>query len=772
MIAHARNREPESELDLTRPTAISKLFKFEHAGKSRDEIESSRSDFDPAIRDPFKRDGEASKMFALPQGFGGYRMQLQLAGEAAMSRPFLQNPTVYSCTMAIVRAFTQVPPTALNAKTGEPISKEALAKSRLWRVLRRRPNAWHSGTKLQHYISMYHCLFGETFLFMLKGDGKQMRPVREGEYPDEIWPVRGELVQEVLDDVTKLPKLWKLVTRDGVIEYPVESVVQISAVDPYNPIRGVGPMQAAWRCASKDFQIDRYDEALIANGGSPGGVLTLQGNPGEPEIRAIRKAWNDAHSRVENTRETAVLPLGTTFQQLGFNPKDMEFSNLRVWNRDIVMGVYGVTKPIIGLTEGLNYASAREAFRVFWEVTMVPFLEFVESEIQFKLFDRLNGPESEWLYKYDLSNVASLKETLDAKVDRTVKLVQQGGQPFNVAKELAGWKIGDVPDGDQAWVPQGVQVLPEHQAAVDAANPPPEPQSPPATDAETPPMKPPPEPTQTRAQLGKSESAHLYQQAQSAHVDAWAKKLATPVRRVFRDLALYSRKRMQSLEAIHESALEKLILTRDELRVVLLLALEDWRKEMRGAVEQPLRDLFDHAASEISREIGGTPLSSSDPFGKEFLASAAERFAQGPLDTVMGVIEDKILAQLAQAPDIATTIESAVKARIGEITDDLNKFIDALPDQADRVASTEAQSVWNGVRELDMRKQGVTHSMWLTARDERVRPHHVELDGLVRPIGQVFGYNLRFPGDPQAAAEDVINCRCALVPQVNPGSNQ
>lgn len=52
---------------------------------------------------------------------------------------------------------------------------------------------------------------------------------------------------------------------------------------------------------------------------------------------------------------------------------------------------------------------------------------------------------------------------------------------------------------------------------------------------------------------------------------------------------------------------------------------------------------------------------------------------------------------------------------------------------------------------------------WHTARDNKVREAHSELDGKSVPYGQPFQSILgpiRYPGDPQATAANVVNCRC------------
>lgn len=64
---------------------------------------------------------------------------------------------------------------------------------------------------------------------------------------------------------------------------------------------------------------------------------------------------------------------------------------------------------------------------------------------------------------------------------------------------------------------------------------------------------------------------------------------------------------------------------------------------------------------------------------------------------------------------------------------------------------------------------GVTHTQWLSRRDDRVRHTHVAADGQERPVGETFRvgeFRLRFPADPidlPASWPEVANCRCSLL---------
>ncbi len=433
-------------------------------GDRRPEEAPGRDDqVSPYMRRGGESLGSATKGAYLGDSTGGshaYRWTLALGGEPDMSKPYAQHPWVYACVSAIARSASSVP-ARLQRETPngeyETVEQGPLAG------LLNRPNPLMSQRKFFRSIATSQQLYGETFLIMLRRVNGRMVPVEAVsgsgmtamiEQPEEIWPVRGDLVDAILDPETKLPREWALQTRNGMVRYPAHAVVQVAEVNPYNPLRGMGPMQAAYRTASKDFIIDRYDEALLQNGGSPGGVLSVDGPLTDADQRAIREAWNEAHSRADAHRKTAVLPQGTTYKEVGMTPQAMEHEKLRDWDRQTVLSIFGVPPVILGL-ETINYATAREQNRIFWDTTIMPYLDFLMDELQFKLISRLPGMESGLRMDFDISDVSAMREDMDSKVDRALKIYEKGHRTFAEAANLAGWDITEEElDGvDERYVP-------------------------------------------------------------------------------------------------------------------------------------------------------------------------------------------------------------------------------------------------------------------------------------------------------------------------------
>lgn len=136
--------------------------------------------------------------------------------------------------------------------------------------------------------------------------------------------------------------------------------------------------------------------------------------------------------------------------------------------------------------------------------------------------------------------------------------------------------------------------------------------------------------------------------------------------------------------------------------------------------------------------------------------------------------------RLASAIQVSETVRRDVKATLTKILEteagaSAPQIAKALRDGVDHVfqdaysrtttiARTELSSVLSAYRQGIMATNGVKRIQWVTAGDSHVRASHQALNSATTELGTPFpGSNLRWPHDPQASAEDVINCRCVAV---------
>lgn len=82
------------------------------------------------------------------------------------------------------------------------------------------------------------------------------------------------------------------------------------------------------------------------------------------------------------------------------------------------------------------------------------------------------------------------------------------------------------------------------------------------------------------------------------------------------------------------------------------------------------------------------------------------------------------------------------------------------------IAQNEANTVMNGADFFNAKKSGKTHKQWIAERDDKTREWHLLIDGTFIPIDEKFkvgGEEMRFPHDPTASPENLVNCRCTCI---------
>lgn len=103
----------------------------------------------------------------------------------------------------------------------------------------------------------------------------------------------------------------------------------------------------------------------------------------------------------------------------------------------------------------------------------------------------------------------------------------------------------------------------------------------------------------------------------------------------------------------------------------------------------------------------------------------------------------------------------------------------ALKFRAESIARTESmaalheaqqQAIQQAVDSGGVSEENIT-MIWRATNDKRTRDIHRVMDGQEVKLGEMFvdgdGNELAYPGDPNAPAETVINCRCWLEPSID-----
>lgn len=167
------------------------------------------------------------------------------------------------------------------------------------------------------------------------------------------------------------------------------------------------------------------------------------------------------------------------------------------------------------------------------------------------------------------------------------------------------------------------------------------------------------------------------------------------------------------------------------------------------------------------RRVTGRDDPPGDPYVADYLNAAGNRMVNIP-DEVYGLIVAEVERGIQEGLDVPT-----VTQRIDTILTASGS--DRWPNRARTVARTETMGAVNAgafrSAQLEAQARGdvAPFKMWIATDDTRTRPTHRAADQQRTLLSEPFvvgGADLMFPGDPRGPAQEVIQCRCTMLPIV------
>ena len=702
-------------------------------------------------------------------------VMLRLAETERLVRPFAQSGIVYACVQTRAKLLAEARPVVWESDEDE--ADEVETKDPL-RMLLRRPNALGGGLKFWRMISQHFDLAGGTFLFMTSG--KTDAPIRPGEVPGAVWPVREDHVEILLDENNR-PKTYQFDAAGKRVSFPEHAVAHLYDADPDNPMRGIGPMQAAFRVANNLFKAEAFDDALVENGGQIGGIITpLEGELTDAQAQELQESLHQEHLTPKKSGRYAVIPKGVKVEQTAFSPRDMQAKDLRVLGRNHEMMIFGVTPPLLGIVEDVNRANGSEARRVFYESHGIPTLKFLADEFEAHVLPKI-GYEGH-AFSFDVSGIAGLREDA-AAIQARVRGWIDIGRSFREAIAIEHVEIDglDEMEGvDDRYRAQGL--VPVEQDALEDED-----ELPPSPVAEAP---------VDAAFRTAREAIDAARQRRIGAVAEIEKRLAPrdraitrAIARVFKSFVKTQQEKIRAVAAQSGGVASAIVpwndfpamspstrawsealdlelprrwrevrgISQAELADLLISADKKWRDQLWGAADKQLRLTIDEAASTIASEIGASlQIDATSPAMLRYLASKELLLKEGPMSVVAEQVRHAIVEALADSSSVGT-LADRVREVLESLDDELEALADRLGTRAAMIARTETAGASNAARFEQMRTAGIAQHEWASAGDEIVRDAH-QIDGETTIIGEPFSNGMRHPHEPGAPAELVVNC--------------
>jgi HK97 family phage portal protein len=657
------------------------------------------------------------------------KLGAEIGGDDVMREPYKKSDLVYICISTTAKAISQVPIIAVE-QIGNNGRTRVLPSNNPWQAIWEHPNFMTDRYSFTESIISYLMLEGLCYILPFPPG---LNP------PDALWVIRKKFVRPIKDSKTGgllgyyyNPKgMFGDTTGanipEGSIPIDIGEMCRIFFFNPYDPLDGMAPVEAGKMNIVVDYKSAFYTSVFFDEGAQPGGILSTQQKLGDKQFTRTKEQFQSEHKGYKKAHRVAVLEQGLEYTQTGLTQKDMEFRELRKLSAERIYQTFGMKKAIISVMEDVNYATAREERKEWWEGTNLPMMNMVTSALNFTLFPS----DSTIKVKYDITTIAALKDALKDKVDTGYRLWQMGFTADEINNRL------DMGFGTEPWRKvwyQPINLMPVDSTLV------------PQIQEGNPPKF---IPGDSIRLIGDGKDLrnetiwNSFIRQTSPLEEIFSKKIS----RVFFEM----RKRI--LELLYKDTKTPKDVDEDNF-------IEDSQNLSRFS--DPLyKDAMTLGVGMIIEEIGfGISFDLMDPQAIAYLSGKSLK-----IKGIAQTVKNQIQVELTEAYEKGESID--------QIADRIRSVFDIAKNRAKTIARTEIIGASNEGRGWAINHSGFREKEWFTAMDEKVRPEHQAMHGKKIKIGDAWvfpdGTSVRHPGDYGGPPHQIINCRCIEV--VVPGSH-
>ena len=294
--------------------------------------------------------------------------------------------------------------------------------------------------------------------FLLAGNAYIEAVGPRGKPPRELWSLR--------------PDRMKVVP--GSLGYPLSYEYTVNGIKKrweMDPIRGTGPILHLkefhptddWYGLSRvdpaAYGIDRHNaasehnKALLDNGARPSGALIFEPSKGatgedakfapEEVLKKAEERLMDRHGSAKNAGRPLVLGGNVKWEDMGINPKDMDFNLGKEDAARDICTAFGVPHILI-VPGSATYNNLREAKLELWEEVTIPLIDRVLDQFNAWVAP-LFGDEKLGL-SADLDDIPALEPRRESKRKSTIELHKEGLIDDDEAREAL--QYGPRPEGE------------------------------------------------------------------------------------------------------------------------------------------------------------------------------------------------------------------------------------------------------------------------------------------------------------------------------------
>lgn len=345
----------------------------------------------------------------------------------------LRNPTVFRCVDLICGTAAMLP-LILHRETADGDLERAKSHP-LYRVLRRRPNAWQTPFEFKG-LMQYRALVEEKGAVALvvrspRGPVTDLLPLE---------PTRLDIRQA--DDFTM--RYFYQRKSGGRIELKASEVFHLRGLT-FDGVNGISRVRKAADAIAIAIAAERATAAMYRNGTFASGTLEIPGELSEVAYARLKESWAARHTGADNAGSTPILEGGAKYEAFAMTARDAQSAESRRFQVEEILRTFGVPRPL-AMMDDTGWGSGIEQLSIgFVRFGMNPWFRAWAEAIGRDLID---DDADDLEARFDID--ALLNGTIKDQFEAFAKAAGAGGhQPWMTANDIRR-RIGMAshPDGN------------------------------------------------------------------------------------------------------------------------------------------------------------------------------------------------------------------------------------------------------------------------------------------------------------------------------------
>ena len=264
----------------------------------------------------------------------------------------------------------------------------------------------------------------------------------------ELWPLRPDRMR-VLPDVDRYVKGFVYEHAGARVGYLPDEVIWFRHFNPLDEFSGLSSVAPTRMAIDMGADALRFNRNFYRNSALPGDLaITTEETPTEEEVAEFYDRWESRFRGAGNAHRPILLSKGMDAKRLGISQRDMEFVRGLQWSVGEVSRAFGVPKVFLSELDDATRANVETLERFLWRNTVVPELRLLADAVNSGLAPHFDEFPGQYRVEFDLTDIETLKDSTDSRVNRQVKLLNAGVLTINEVRtehDLAAVFWGDRP---------------------------------------------------------------------------------------------------------------------------------------------------------------------------------------------------------------------------------------------------------------------------------------------------------------------------------------